>query len=146
MTEENTFDSNKKFEIVLNASIESNEYKLKYEIDNCPSCLVPWKEMSESSIVVILPCDHAVCAPCLHKLHERCKKRIPNSNVSQSFSCPECRFKLKNNIVNECVKMVVKTNLVESFNQMSLNLNFNSQRRRGFIEKWLVFKILNNFL
>jgi hypothetical protein len=144
-TEDNTVDSNKKIDMVLNNSFESNEYKLKYEIDHCPSCLVPWKEMSESSIIVILPCDHAVCAPCLHKLHERCKKRIPNSNASQSFSCPECRFKLKNDTVNECAKMVVKKNLVESLNQMSMNLNMNSQNRRKLIEKWLVFKIFNFF-
>ena len=129
-----------KIDVILNTNLESGEYELKYKSDSCMACLNAWSELNDPSVIIVLPCSHAVCAGCLYNLQKKCLVKIEETNEFIAFSCPECRFKLRNSIVKEVARLVVKNNVVDSITEMSKLLHVNASLRKELLETWLVSK------
>ena len=92
----------------LNASVTS---------DGCPICLKEWDSFHETELAIILPCLHAVCAPCLSRYRAECKKSFETDlgEYSTKFTCAICRERIRSNILYQAAQSILEGNLVESF-------------------------------
>ena len=89
--------------------------------DGCPICLKEWNQFDETGLAIILPCLHAVCAPCLSRFRTECKKSFETDlgEFSTKFTCGICRERIRSNILYQAAQSLLAENLVESFSVLS---------------------------
>ncbi|KAG5177009.1 hypothetical protein JKP88DRAFT_282252 [Tribonema minus] len=80
---------------------------LGHDCAECPACLAAWDQIIGRGAVlaVILPCGHAVCAPCLAGQHRAAFRAREDQRVE--FACPLCRHELSRNLVKHILKDVL---------------------------------------
>ena len=85
--------------------------------DGCPICLKDWNQFDDSDLAIILPCLHAVCAPCLSRYHAECRKSFETDlgEYFTKFTCAICRARIRSNILYQAAQSLLADNLIESF-------------------------------
>ena len=84
--------------------------------DGCPVCLKEWNTFEQTDLAIVLPCLHAVCAPCLSRYRAECRKSFETDlgEYSTSFTCSICRERIRSNILYQAAQVILAENLVES--------------------------------
>ena len=87
------------------------------EDDSCPVCLKEWKNFLEADLAIVLPCLHAICAPCLSRYRAECKKTFETDlgEYSTKFTCAICRERIRSDILHQAAETLLAENIVESF-------------------------------
>ena len=84
--------------------------------DGCPICMKEWNTFEEADLAVVLPCLHAVCAPCLSRYRAECKISFETDlgEYSTKFTCAICRDRIRSNILYQAAQTLLAVNLVDS--------------------------------
>ena len=92
--------------------------------DGCPVCLKEWNTFDSLDLAIVLPCLHAICAPCLSRHRAECRKSFETDlgEFSTSFTCTICRERIRSNILYQAAQTLLAENLVESLSVLAESL------------------------
>jgi hypothetical protein len=123
---------------VLASNVEGLACNAGLKDDRCPCCLNSWGEFDDSStLCVVLPCQHAVCLPCLSQRWKVC--RSSDVDAPPPFACGLCRGLLPLALVPNIAAEVLEQHSADSGLTSLVNrLSMKERAQKALVESLLV--------